>query len=229
MIFENYKNFLSKIKNNKYNFVFFRDFNPKKESQLILRHDIDLDIDLALEIAQIEFDLEIKSTYFFLLRSDSYNLISDKNLKKVLKIKDLGHEISIHFDLEIYNNVFEGLDKEIQIFQSYFDVNLDIISIHRPNKDFLEHPSNYFKISTTYDEIFTKKNISYYADSGGIFRYGSFIDSYDFQSNNNVQLLLHPIWWTIKSNDVNSIVKKLIKSRSHSLLNHYKSNIKTLK
>ena len=66
-----------------------------KNNQLIIRHDIDLDIDLALEIARIENSINAKSTYFS-VRSESYNLLSTENVEKVKKIKSRSHKISIH-------------------------------------------------------------------------------------------------------------------------------------
>ena len=62
----------------------------------ILRHDIDVNVNFALKMAQLEFDLGIRSTYFFMFRSPFYNLSSRYSQDCVEKIIDLGHEIALH-------------------------------------------------------------------------------------------------------------------------------------
>ena len=47
----------------------------------------------------------------FLLSNNSYNLISDKNKKLLIKIRELGHKISLHFDMMIYDNILEALEE----------------------------------------------------------------------------------------------------------------------
>ncbi|MAR62460.1 MAG: hypothetical protein CMC45_01100 [Flavobacteriaceae bacterium] len=229
MLFENYSSFIEKFHKKGYKSYFFEEFDNKKNNQLIIRHDIDLDIDLALEIAQIENAINAKSTYFFLIRSESYNLLSIENIEKVKKIRDLGHKISIHFDLMIYKDVHEGLNKEIEIFENFFDEKIEIISIHRPNKDFLNNPENFFNVRTSYENKFTKDNISYFADSSGLFRFGNPLDSLDFKENQNIQLLTHPVWWTTNQNDVNSCVESVIENKNIKIREHFQKNIKTFK
>ena len=67
MLIGDYKKLLQSIIDKKYSFVKFGDIDNNKDSQIILRHDIDLDIDLALDMAIIENTLDIKSTYFFFI------------------------------------------------------------------------------------------------------------------------------------------------------------------
>jgi len=229
MIFEKYRLFLERFQNKGYKYILFNEFNSEKNSQLIIRHDIDLDIDLALDIAKIEHEIGAKSTFFFLLRSESYNLITNNNIEKLNKIKELGHQISIHFDLLLYNNVHAGLREEIKLFKSFFNEKIDIISIHRPNHTFLKNSENFFNIPTTYEKKFTNDNIAYYADSGGSFRYGNPVNSDDFKKNKNIQLLIHPIWWTLNEGSVNDCVEAVIKIKNNNMREHFKKNIKTFR
>ena len=54
----NYLNFIKTIKNKKYNFIFYENIKPNKNKQIILRHDVDFDIDYAVNIAKIEKKLK---------------------------------------------------------------------------------------------------------------------------------------------------------------------------
>ncbi len=49
---------------------------------LILRHDVDFSVDRALELAKIENNYGISSTYFFLLHSDFYNIFEKDSFNK---------------------------------------------------------------------------------------------------------------------------------------------------
>ena len=71
----NYRDLLQRFKDSAYTFNFFGE-QSASHGEIILRHDIDFDTHMALRMAQIETDLGIKSTYFFLLRSNLYNIFS---------------------------------------------------------------------------------------------------------------------------------------------------------
>ena len=223
---KNYKDFINEFLLNSYRVVMFDSFDLTKKNQLILRHDIDFDIKAAYEIAVIEHELNVKSTFFFLLRGDFYNLINSENYDLVKKIESLGHKISLHYDIEIYTNPQKELIAEIKIFEDFFNTKIDIISIHRPSKDFLKNPNNYFNVTNTYEDKYFKK-ISYFADSGGRFRFGNPLESPDYKLNHNIQLLTHPIWWTSSLSSVDDILNQLIKSRKSDLKLLLGKNVKT--
>lgn len=223
---QDYKDFINKFLTLGYKVVMFNDFDSSKENQLILRHDIDFDISAAYKIAKIEHELNVKSTFFFLLRGDFYNIVNQKNYDLVKKIEKLGHKISLHYDIDIYKDSKKELSNEIEIFEKIFNTKLDIISVHRPDKEFLTNPNNYFHIRNTYeDEFFTK--ISYFADSGGRFRYGSPLESTDFKFKRNIQLLTHPVWWVSNFSSVNEVLNELMEKRNLDLFSLLKKNIKT--
>ena len=158
MIIGNYLTFIKKFVNKKYNTVFFNEYNLKKSNQLLLRHDIDHDCKIAYEMSCLEKKLNIKSTYFFLLRNNSYNLISDENFNYVKKIEENGHMISLHFDPTIYRQVNEGLKKEIDVFQNLFNVKVEIISLHRPLKNMLGSENmKILDFRNTYEDLYFKK------------------------------------------------------------------------
>ena len=226
MPLKNYKNFLNKFLDNKYEFIFFNEFKEKSVNKIILRHDVDLDIDLALKMAEIENSLGLKSIYFFLLTNQSYNLISDSNIKKVTGIKKLGHQISLHFDLSIYDNPKKGFAMEKKIFNNVFNEDMYITSIHRPNSSFLANPENFFEISNTYEKKYIKK-IAYFADSGGSFRFGNPLKSKEFLDNKNIQLCIHPIWWINSYENVNLTLENNLVKKSIENKVHFKKTIKS--
>ena len=228
MLIGDYKIFIKKFISKSYNFINFNQLDVNDNRQIILRHDVDISIDLALKMAYIENDLNISSTYFFLLTNESYNLLSDKNIAKVRRIKELGHEISLHFDLSIYSDPKSGFIFEMEIFNKVFDEKIYITSIHRPNENFLNKPDKYFTIPNTYEKKLTE-NAKYFADSGGNFRFGNPIDSEEFNSGENVQIGIHPIWWIESEKNVSKTIEKVLKNKSIKYRDHIKNTIKTFK
>jgi hypothetical protein len=221
-----YEKFVNAFLDKNYIFISYDELDLKNDKQVILRHDVDVSIDLALKMAILENNSNVKSTYFFLLSNLSYNLLADENIKKVKKIRELGHNISLHFDLSIYQNPRKGFLYEKKIFEDVFGENIDIVSIHRPTKDFLNNPEDYFPIQNTYENKLLKK-IVYFADSGGSFRYGSPLESKTFQECQNIQLCIHPIWWINSKKTVQENIEQILKNKSDNYINHIKKTIKT--
>lgn len=61
-----------------------------------LRHDVDHDLDIALEMSYWEFRKEVRATYFLLPDAKYWN---DPSLvDKCLQIQDFGHEIGLHLN-----------------------------------------------------------------------------------------------------------------------------------
>jgi hypothetical protein len=218
----NYHEFLSTFQNNGYDFKFFNELESPF-GNLILRHDIDFDVELAYECAKIEYNLGIKSTYFFLLRSDFYNLFEIRTYELVKLIKELGHEISIHFDPTLYEDFNVGLSIERSFFNHLFNVDIKIISLHRPNDFFLKYNLPISGISHTYQDAYFK-DVKYFADSTGTWRFGNPLNSDEFNKNKSIHLLIHPIWWMVEGGTNLDILKNHFKNRVLKAKNKYEQN-----
>jgi hypothetical protein len=193
---------LERIKASGYIFTSFESENWEQiQQRIVLRHDIDFDCDVALHFAEMEAQIGVKATYYFLLNSDAYNLISPRNINIVKQIQSLGHDISLHFDPVGFDDATGQCQIELNIFSSVFGVEPKVISIHRPQKCLIREQSSSFNADHTYMALYNKGH-SYFSDSGGRFKYGHPIDSDAFKQNQNLHLLIHPIWWADLSVDV---------------------------
>ena len=72
-----YEKFVNAFLDKNYLFISYDELDLKNDKQVILRHDVDVSIDLALKMAILENNSNVKSTYFFLLSNLSYNLLAD--------------------------------------------------------------------------------------------------------------------------------------------------------
>ncbi len=188
-----YTGFLNPFLRKGYNFVAFSELSGTG-GEIVLRHDIDFDTGFALQMARQEAELGIKATYFFLLRSNFYNIFSPEDYNNVCRIRDLGHHVSLHFDPLIYDDFLAGLQREVAVFESYFDTPVDIISIHRPNEFFQQFDQPIGHIEHTYQSKYFK-HVKYFSDSTGMWRFGHPLESVEFLSLQSLHVLIHPIWW----------------------------------
>lgn len=193
--FGSYEAFLRTIQQQGYQFCFFNELrHPKRE--IVLRHDVDFDTNFALQSALIESKLGIKATYFFLLRSNFYNVLSAQDFENILLIREMGHAISVHFDPSIYEDIHKGLQWEARIFRDIFNQDANIVSLHRPDKFFQEFDAPISGIEHTYQSKYFR-DIKYFADSTGVWRYGHPFDSPEFAQQKSLHILIHPIWWML--------------------------------
>ena len=57
---------------------------------VIMRHDIDMDLEAAHRMSLLERDLGICSTYFFMVRCQLYNVLSGKDSEQIKEILESG-------------------------------------------------------------------------------------------------------------------------------------------
>ena len=114
--YNSFKNLINTLLKN--NFIFCDYTNYLKfYKSVIMRHDIDFSLEKALEIAKIESNMGVKSTFFLLITSNFYNVFSLEAEKIIREIISLNHKIGLHFDETRYdNNDFNLLiHKEIKL------------------------------------------------------------------------------------------------------------------
>lgn len=193
-----------------YNYT-FSNYKGNHDKMIILRHDIDVSPKLALEMAKIEFDLGIKSIYFFMVRSPFYNLFSRANDSIVREIIDMGHHIGLHFDEGYYSKNLDLqtlIDEEIDILEKCFSINIDTVSFHQPSQKIINNEISIKQINT-YDKHFFK-DIKYLSDSNMSFKENP-LEIIEKNKYNKIQMLTHPIWWTVRGNNTEEKFTNAIK------------------
>src|SRR5438105_3391311 len=70
--------------------------HPPAEHDLFLRHDVDLSLEGALDMARIEHDLDVHATYFLMTESVFYNLQSKAGERTIRQLRNWGHAIGLH-------------------------------------------------------------------------------------------------------------------------------------
>ena len=196
---DNYKRILQLAKE-KYKFKSFFDFESNNEKSIILRHDVEFSVPIALRMAEIEHSLEIKSTYFIQLHGDFYNTLEKRTLDTFRQIESLGHELALHFDAHFWEiqdekqlERFLGIDKEV--FKTFFGKYPKIFSFHNNNQFTLScKEPNYSGMINVYSPFYMKE-IGYTADSTGFWRYEILEDRLKEAKDKILQILIHDGMW----------------------------------
>lgn len=224
---ENYRELLRFALVNGYSFVFFGD-NSVKNKKIYLRHDVDFSLDNALEFAILESELNIHSTYFFIVTSPFYNLMSEKSQTILQKIIKLGHKIGLHFDSKAYEkisleNIVHLVKNEKKILEMIVDTKITAVSFHRPNPVILNAD---IYLGRDCINTYSKKyfdSIKYISDSRMNWKQDPFkiIESNQFPE---IQILTHPIWYGKNNGKISTILGRYICFKNNELLNDLNDN-----
>jgi len=195
---EGYRDLLSVFKDTGYSFCGFDEINTRLEEGnpfVVLRHDIDMSLRPALEIARIEYEQGIQATYFVLLCSPFYNIFSRSNAEIMLQIHQYGHQIATHLDLAAYDDDCAKALMETEVLSKCYPfISAEIVSLHS-SYDLNQIPIGLFRqLNNVYGPA-VRGDVAYISDSTGRWRYGHPLESEAFSAQKPIQLLTHPIWW----------------------------------
>jgi hypothetical protein len=121
--FDHYRELLHAAKQGGYRWAGFD--KPPEAGDLILRHDVDLSLEAAYALAELEAEEGVWSTYFLMTRSVFYNLASDYGEATIARMRQLGHRVAHH---AVWPNV--DLDDR-------FD---RVVAWHNPDPDYMRAP-----------------------------------------------------------------------------------------
>lgn len=89
-----YRELLEAARSGGYRFAGF-DRAPEP-GDLILRHDVDLSLEAALTLAEVEAEAGASATWFLMTRSNFYNLDSAHGERAIARLRQLGGRIAHH-------------------------------------------------------------------------------------------------------------------------------------
>jgi hypothetical protein len=172
---EHYRELLEAAKAGGYRFAYF-DVAPQR-GDLLLRHDVDLSLDAALRMAELEADAEVTATYFLMTQSVFYNLASPEGLRALNRLRELGHGVGLHA-------VWPGAELDER-----FDA---VVAWHNPNPDYMSEPLD-GAVNAMQSPFFSPDN--YRSDSNQRWRHGCPHGELSRGAFEWLQLLIHPEIW----------------------------------
>jgi hypothetical protein len=171
-----YREILGAAREGGYRFAAFDGTGPCS-GDLFLRHDVDLSLPAAVEMAELEAELGARATYFLMTESVFYNLGSSEGLAAVARLRELGHAVGLH---AVYPNA---------AFDERFD---PVLSWHNPDSSMMSEPVA-IGVNAYAEPWFDPAH--YCSDSNQRWRSGCPHDELRAGSFDWLQLLMHPEIW----------------------------------
>lgn len=91
---DHYAEILEAAKRGGYRFRLFEE-SPER-GDIFLRHDVDLSLDAALRMAELETEHGVRTTYLLMTESVFYNLASTEGVAAIAHLRELGHAVGLH-------------------------------------------------------------------------------------------------------------------------------------
>ena len=214
-----------------YKFQLFEKFKKNTAKTILLRHDVEFSVPIALKMAEIEASLGILSTYFIQIHSDFYNALEKNNFSAFKRIQSLGHQIGLHFDTHFWEiNSLDMLKHYMEIdkktFKAYFNIVPKVFSFHNTNSFILTlDDEKYAGMLNVYSKSF-KNEFGYCSDSTGYWRY-EILEQRILEAKDEVlQVLIHDGMWQEVPLPPRRRVYKVIDEQAEFLKQSYDETLK---
>jgi len=192
--FEWYRSLLEDLLDAGYKFRFF-DATVEPDT-VFLRHDVDWSPRKAVNVAEIEADLGVSSTFFFLVSSPFYNAVNQECREAMERILEMGHDVGLHFSTHQYweaeptdGELVATVDRERSILATITDGDDPPVSFHNPPEWVLRRRFETF--TSAYEPRFFE-SVEYHADSNQRWR-----DDPPLADGipKTLQVVAHPVLW----------------------------------
>ena len=201
---EHYRELLEAARAGGYRFALFdRDPEP---GDLLLRHDVDLSLRAALEMAELEADFGAHATYFLMGRSEFYNLGCASGEATVARLRELGHRIGLHA-------IWPRVD---------WDERFDrVLAWHNPDPEYMqaEIPG---AVNVMRPPFFDPEH--YRSDSNQHWRHGCPHEEIAAGAFGWLQLLTHPEIWAFDGATMRESMESMLDADRAARLEHLRAD-----
>ena len=170
-----YRELLEAAKSGGYRFAGFD--RPPETGDLLLRHDVDLSLDAAVQMAEVEAGAGAWSTWFLMTRSVFYNLDSAEGERTIERLRALGGRVGLH---AVWPHI--ELDARFE----------PTIAWHNPYPEYMSAPVE-GAVNVMTKPWFDPRH--YRSDSNQCWRHGCPHEELAETSFEWLQLLIHPEIW----------------------------------
>ena len=179
---------------------------PPEPGVVILRHDVDLSLDAALVLAEVEAEAGAWSTWFLMTRSVFYNLASHEGERAVSRLRELGHRVAHHA-------VWPHIDLDDR-----FD---PVVAWHNPDPEYMRAPiegATNVMSSPWFDPG------HYRSDSNQHWRSGCPHDALARGELEWLQLLTHPEIWVYDGAGMGETMRSFLDADRAARLEHLRND-----
>ncbi len=162
-----------------------------------LRHDIDIDPRLCLDLARREAEAGVRSSWFALV-SGRYNVLAADCAEALCTIVGLGHELGLHYDLTVYPAQAAAAEAQLQrdlaLLADVVGAPVTTLCMHQPH---LGHPDPF----RSRDDLVNPSDprltdgLTYVSDSCRAWRDETLLSCVAGQAGDRLLLTVHPELW----------------------------------
>jgi hypothetical protein len=167
---------------------------------VLLRHDVDLSLEAALELARLEQEAGARATYFLMTESLFYNLDSALGRDTLSELRSLGHPVGIH-------GVYPRASRDDR-----FDA---VLAWHNPDPDYVHDTVSGF-VNVMQPPWFTKGK--YRSDSNQHWREGCPHEELRAGTFEWLQLLTHPEIWVYEGSTMGETMRAMLEQKQSEML-----------
>jgi len=189
---DHYREILEAAKVGGYRFARFDA--PPGRGDLFVRHDVDLSLDAALVMAELEAELGARTTYLLMTESVFYNLASSEGAAAISRLRELGHAVGLH---AVYPNA--ALDGR-------FDA---VVSWHNPRPEFMSKPLD-GAVNAYAEPYFSLQ--AYRSDSNQRWRAGCPHEELRSGAFPWLQVLIHPAIWVYPGATMGQTMRAMVEA-----------------
>jgi hypothetical protein len=190
---DHYRELLDAARAGGYRFAFFEQ--EPRAGDLFLRHDVDLSLEAAVELAEVERELGARATYFLMTESVFYNLASEPGRAALDRLRALGHRIGLHavWPRAELDNRFDR-----------------VIAWHNPDPEYMNEPVD-GALNVMQAPWFDRRR--YRSDSNQRWRSGCPHEELAEARVDWVQLLVHPEIWVYEGTTMRETMATMLEAK----------------
>lgn len=185
-----YRALLGAARDGGYRFAHFDD-SPGL-GDLLLRHDVDLSLDAALTMAELEAEEGASATYFLMTESVFYNLASPEGVGALVRLRELGHRVGLH---AVYPRA---------VVDERFDA---VVAWHNPDPEYMTAPMD-GALNVMQEGWFDPA--TYRSDSNQQWRFGCPHEELRAGAFPWLQLLTHPEIWVYPGSTMGQTMRAML-------------------
>ena len=181
------------------------DHEPR-QGDVFLRHDVDMSLEAALRMAELEAERGVTATYFLMTRSQFYNLESRVGPPALARLRELGHRVGLH------------AVQPDAVPDGRFD---PVVAWHTPDPDTMSDPVD-GAVNVYAPPWFDRGR--YRSDSNQRWRSGCPHDELAAGAFDWLQLLVHPEIWVFAGSTMRETMLSLVAAEREVMLRKMAEN-----
>jgi hypothetical protein len=173
---------------------------------LFLRHDVDLSLDAAVRMAELEAEDHAQATYFLMTRSVFYNLASPEGAAAIARLRELGHRVGLH---AVYPDA--APDERFEA----------VLAWHNPEPEYMTAPVDGMTNAMS-PPYFTPE--TYRSDSNQRWRHGCPHEELRAGAFPWLQLLTHPEIWVYDGETMGETMRSMLEAEKQRRLEQLRAD-----